>query len=139
MPRGIFSIPRGSEGGMDPKKDFPPPNLLKLVAESRGLLLHLDKHTYLKGTSTFANITITSQEVIICPAEIIELILGATCFHPSQQNTVPIFCAVKFYSFAYARKELALGTHYLTGLEMMLSAPLIFIYITEPSTLMLPK
>lgn len=29
---------------MDPKRDFPPPNLPKLVAESQAPRLHLDKN-----------------------------------------------------------------------------------------------
>ena len=87
---------------MDPKRDFPPPNLLELVAESRELLSRLDKHISERDLHIRKHHYNFTRGYY--PAEIIELILGATCFHPSQQNTVPNFCAVKFYSFAYARK-----------------------------------
>ena len=99
--RAYFPYQRGGHRH-GPKEGLSPPNLLKLVAESRELLLHLDKHI----SERDLHIPKHHYNFIrgYYSAEMIELILGATCFHPSQQNTVPFFCAVKFYSFACARK-----------------------------------
>jgi hypothetical protein len=124
-------MPRGSHG---PKEGLSPPNSLKLVAESREFLLHLNKNIsewdlHIRKTQHY-NFTRG------CPAEAADnwWLFWAPTKHGSLEDDCFFFRG----QILQLRIELALHTHYLTGLVVM-SSQLSFNFFIEPSRVMLPK
>jgi hypothetical protein len=126
-------MPRGSHG---PKEGLSPPNSLKLVAESREFLLHLNKNIsewdlHIRKTQHY-NFTRG------CPAEAADNWAYSGFLGANKTRFLGRWLFFFRGQILQLRIELALHTHYLTGLVVM-SSQLSFNFFIEPSRVMLPK